>query len=353
MDVADIPLAVQDDLRDIDTNARRAADLTRQLLAFSRQQILQTRVIDLCDVVRSMMLVLQRLTRSPVSISCGGSPDQWCVRADRYEIERVIINLVMNAEHAMPSVGGVNIRVENATIDDTFGEAFDYAVTPGEYVLLSVEDTGTGMDAETKARIFEPFFTTKQQGQGTGLGLATVYGVVKQSGGYIWVDSEPGTGTAFRIYLPAVQETPAPVVNMDDIADETNVHGCTIMVCEDEQPVRTLVKRVLEMKGYRVLTAGHPREALAIAETYGERIDLIITDIVMPGMGGRELLRQVQVLRPGIRCILMSGYSESDLAWNAGGRDALPFLQKPFTPASLSSIVAAVLEKPESEVSAE
>jgi PAS domain S-box-containing protein len=345
LDEANVSSSVRQDVREIEVNARRAAELTRQLLAFSRQQILQSRVLDLAAVVDGIFPMLRRLIASHVSVSCEAAPGLWNVHADPTQIERVILNLAVNAEQAMPGGGSLTVRLDNEVLDAVQGDGLGYQVTPGPYVRLSVTDTGAGMDAEVKARIFEPFFTTKLQGQGTGLGLATVYGIVKQSGGYIWVDSEPGAGATFRVYLPAVNEKLAEITERPSPGVNRGTgRGETIMVCEDEAPVRTLVQRVLEKNGYNVLCAADPREALLIAKTYSDTIHLLLTDIVMPGMGGRELSRLIRAVRPTIKTVLMSGYSDSDLVWADEAGTVTPFLQKPFTPATLAGTISAALD---------
>lgn len=343
LDESDLTASVRQDVSEIEANARRAADLTRQLLAFSRQQILQARVVDLSHVVDGLFPMLRRLIGSHVTVSSEARPDLWNVCVDPNQIERIILNLAVNAEQAMPSGGTLKISLRNTELDASYGSRLGYEVKPGDYVSLSVSDTGVGMDDATLSRIFEPFFTTKLQGRGTGLGLSTVYGVVKQSGGYIWVESTLGTGTTFRIYLPAVSESVTKISRPSVSIDRDTGRSETIMVCEDEAPVRALVKRVLEKSGYRVLSAADPREALSIARTLDAEIHLLLTDIVMPEMGGRELARQVRLVRPGIRVVLMSGYSDADLTLNADPSDVTPFLQKPFTPTNLTRIVGATL----------
>ncbi len=353
LDELDVTSTTHADVREIEVNARRAADLTRQLLAFSRQQMLQPHILQLGEIVNGMAPMLRRLIGSHIAMDYTADADASCVRADPSQIEQIVLNLAVNAAHAMPSGGQLSITISNETLDQAYSRGFDYPVAPGDYVRLAVVDTGEGMDVKTKARIFEPFFTTKEQGQGTGLGLSTVYGVVKQSGGYIWVDSERGAGTAFRVYLPAVAAAVAsePVIAPAPIAmpgvDTTSVVGETIIVCEDEDPVRLLVQRVLERKGYIVLAAATPDAALRIATEHPGPVSLLLTDIVLPQMGGRELARQVQLIRPDIQTILMSGYSEADLSWSDDPDASTPFLQKPFTPARLAAAVAQVLRRPD------
>jgi signal transduction histidine kinase/CheY-like chemotaxis protein len=312
----------------IEKAADRAASLTRQLLAFCRMQVLQPKIVDLNMLVSEMCKLLRRLIREDIAFNFHASESLGRVKADPGQIEQVIMNLAVNAGDAMPAGGSLTIETRNVTVDE------EYALTrppilPGEYVLLAVTDTGHGMDAETKTRIFEPFFTTKEQGKGTGLGLATVYGIVKQSGGCVWVESEPEKGARFEIYLPRVDEA-AESFACDEIAVTPVRRRKTVLVVEDEEGVRELASEFLESAGYAVLTAKDGTEALAIAEQSEEPIHLLLTDVVMPKMRGPELAKRLKGLRTKLRIVYMSGYLE----YNRGNDDFLEegfFLQKPFS----------------------
>jgi two-component system, cell cycle sensor histidine kinase and response regulator CckA len=321
--------------------SERAASLTRQLLAFSRRQILDPRVIDLRESLHAMRSMLKRLIGENVNVVFRTTEQLTRVKADPGQIEQVILNLALNARDAMPDGGTLLLEVTTVDLDEAYARRH-VSVKPGPYVMLSVSDTGTGMDLTTQERIFEPFFTTKPRGRGTGLGLSTVYGIIKQSGGNIWVYSELGRGTTFKIYLPRVEEavdqqatqTPPPVLAGSE----------TILVVEDEPSVRNLVQKVLERYGYRVLTARAPHEAMALAEAHGDSIQLVISDVVLPEMSGRALVSQLTADRPGLRVMFMSGYTDNAIV-NHGVLDPdTPFLQKPFTPAALARKVRELLE---------
>jgi PAS domain S-box-containing protein len=321
----------------------RAASLTQQLLAFSRRQVLLPEILDLNGIVTEMHNMLLRVIGEDVELIRSCAPDLAEVKADRGQIEQVLMNLVVNARDAMPKGGKLTIETANVELDESY--ARDHAgVRPGPYVMLAVSDTGVGMDADTLSHMFEPFFTTKEKGKGTGLGLATVYGIVKQSGGYVWVYSEPGHGTTFKVYLPRVeekQETPrraAPVVAEDVSGSQT------ILLVEDEEAVRRLVRMVLEGKGYTVLEASGWQAALEIAGQHRKPIHLVITDVVMPGVGGPELASRLEAGRPGIRVLFMSGYTDGAVVNHGLLSSATAFLQKPFTPAVLLRKVREVIE---------
>ncbi len=314
--------------RQIENAADRAASLTRQLLAFCRMQVLQPKIMDLNMQVSDMCKLLRRLIREDIAFNFHAGESLGRVKADPGQIEQVIMNLAVNAGDAMPTGGSLSIETRNVAVDERYALARP-PIKPGEYVLLAVADTGHGMDAETKARIFEPFFTTKEQGKGTGLGLATVYGIVKQSGGCVWVESEPGKGARFEVYLPRVDgavETDAP----EETAATAVRRRRTVLIAEDEEAVRDLASEFLESAGYRVLTAKDGTEALGVAERCDEAIHLLLTDVVMPRMRGPELAKRLKGLRNGLRVIYMSGYLE----YNRGNEDFLEegfFLQKPFS----------------------
>jgi len=328
----------------IDRSADRAAALTRQLLAFSRMQVLQPRAMNLNSVVQEMANLIPRLIGEDIELVVRSSADLGTIRADASQMEQIIMNLAVNSRDAMPKGGRFTIETSNVELDNLYRAAHPI-VQPGKYVLLAVSDTGTGMDAETQAHIFEPFFTTKEQGKGTGLGLATVYGVVKQSGGFIWVYSELGRGTTFKIYLPRVDGPAAsiPVVHIpSSLARGTE----TVLLAEDEQDVREVAREFLESAGYTVLEAAGGAEALEVSAAHAGPIDLLITDMVMPGISGQELARKMRALREGIRVIYMSGYSEHAAGEAAKCDAAAMVLTKPFSRAVLLRTVRDILPIP-------
>jgi PAS domain S-box-containing protein len=321
----------------------RAAALTRQLLAFSRKQLLQPKVFDLNTVIDEMHKMLHRVIGEDIDLVIDLQPSLSRVKADPGQIEQIILNLVLNARDAMPDGGKLIIETANTSIrSDSFSE-----FAPQEFsdvVMLSVTDNGCGMDQITQTRIFEPFFTTKEQGKGTGLGLATVYGIVKQSGGCIVAESAVGKGTCFKIYFPGIAE-PAECQTAPDDAKRL-VGWETLLLVEDEDAVRRLAGEVLRMNGYNVLEASHGGEALSIAEKYDGPVHLMLTDVVMPQMSGRQLAARLTPVRPGMRVIYMSGYTD-DVILNAGLENGTPFLHKPFNPQKLVQKVREVLDEPQ------
>ena len=332
------------DLAEIRKAATQASSLTKQLLAFSRQQVLQTLVLTVNDLVEDLRKMLRRLIGEDVELRLDLHPDAGNVRADPGQLQQVLMNLVVNARDAMPTGG--TLRIETAPIDLPGPHAPPgEAVVPGRYVLLSVRDTGTGMDAETLARVFEPFFTTKEKGQGTGLGLSTVYGTVQQSGGYVRVESEPGRGTTFEICLPTV-DAPAEGLAVAAEPAATLTGTETVLVAEDDAMLRPLVTGLLQRHGYRVLVAQNADEALAIAREHVSAVHLLVTDVVMPGASGRELARRLADLRPETRVLYMSGYTDDAMSRHGVLEPGLSFLQKPFTPAALARKVREVLDAP-------
>jgi signal transduction histidine kinase/CheY-like chemotaxis protein len=322
----------------IDKAADRAASLTGQLLAFCRMQVLQPKVFDLNSLIANMASLLKRLIREDVVFTFQPGPALERVKADPGQIEQVIMNLTVNAGDAMPEGGRLTIDTRNVTVDDALALSRP-PMLPGEYVRLAVSDTGEGMDSSTKARIFEPFFTTKDQGKGTGLGLATVYGVVKQSGGCIWVESEPGKGSRFEVYLPIVHEAQESAQAVG-LAAQPGPQSATVLLAEDEADVRELAALFLRSAGYTVLAARNGMEALEIAERSIGLIHVLVTDIVMPSMRGPELAKRLKALQPSLKVVYMSGYLE----YNTGSGQFLDegfFLQKPF---GRDTLVSKVIE---------
>jgi two-component system, cell cycle sensor histidine kinase and response regulator CckA len=314
---------------------RRAAGLTRQLLAFSRQQVLEARVLNLNSVVRDTETMLRRLIGEDIDLTSELDPNLGTTKADPGQLEQVIMNLAVNARDAMPQGGKLIIETGNTEMDELFVQRYPYPVQPGSYIRLTVSDTGTGMDAATRARIFEPFFTTKAKGQGTGLGLSMVYGVVKQSGGYIDVYSELGLGTTFKIYLPRVDEAVEPVNPAASLAK--TLRGTeTVLLVEDEAALRDLTSSVLQGCGYTVLEAKNGGEALDVSQHHEGAIDLLLTDVVMPGISGRVLADQLLQLRPQIKIVYMSGYTGQTVGAHGILDPGSMFLQKPFTREALA-----------------
>ncbi len=319
----------------------RATSLTHQLLAFSRKQILAPAVLDLNAIVRDMETMLKRLIGEDIRLETITDPNLGQVMADRGQIEQVIMNLGVNSRDAMPEGGTLTIETGNAVLEE------DYALNrpgarPGEYVMLAFSDTGVGMDAETKAHLFEPFFTTKDRGKGTGLGLATVYGIVKQSTGYVWVYSEPGQGTTFKIYLPRVWDR-LQTAEPHAAAVQTAGRAGTVLVVEDEEPVRRLVCSILESAGYAVLDSTDPADAVRIAREHEGPIHLLLTDVIMPGLSGHEVADRVASLRPDITILYMSGYTDEAIARHGILEAGIALLEKPFTPDRLLQRVAEAL----------
>jgi len=328
----------------IGKTAERAAALTRQLLAFSRKQVLQPKVLDLQAVVAGMEKMLRRLIGEDIELVAVPDPALGRVKADPGQLEQVILNLVVNARDAMPEGGRLTLETADVELDEAYARRHAGA-TPGRYVMLAVSDTGVGMDAATQARLFEPFFTTKGPGKGTGLGLATVYGIVKQSGGNIWVYSEPGRGTTFKIYLPRVDEA-VEAVEPGQVLAEWPRGWETVLLVEDEEGVRDLAREIIQLQGYTVLEARHPGEALLVNEEHAGRIHLLVTDVVMPQMSGRELADRLASMRSETKVLYMSGYTD-DAIVRHGVLDAhTPFVQKPFTPEALLRKIREVLDTP-------
>lgn len=332
-----------DRLAQIRRAADRAADLTRQLLAFSRQQRLEPRTVDLNELVAGTTKMLDRLIGADVELVAMLRPSAGHVRVDPGQIEQVLLNLAVNARDAMPEGGRLIIETAAAELDPSVAAGELFTVPAGRYVELRVSDTGFGMSAAVRAQVFEPFFTTKEAGKGTGLGLSTVYGIVKQSGGYIWIDSEPGAGTLVRIYLPQVEadaERPANTPEPRSLARGSE----TILVAEDEGALRDLMRTVLEDSGYTVLDAGNGRAALEVAAAHGGSIHLLLADVVMPQMGGRSAYEQMRPDRPEMRVLYTSGYTGESIIRPDVLEPGAAFLPKPFTPETLTRRVREVLD---------
>jgi two-component system cell cycle sensor histidine kinase/response regulator CckA len=339
----DIPDAVREDVEHIQRAAERTAGITQQLLAFSRRQVLQPQVIDLNALVHGAEPILRRTLGERSRLVVRPAAGLGRITADPGQLEQVLLNLVLNARDAMPEGGTVTIETANVTLTPEYAAGkVVTTVAPGPHVLLTVADTGVGMDAVTAGRAFEPFFTTKPRGEGTGLGLATVYGIVKQSGGYIWLYSETGRGTTFKIYLPVVGGTPAGGPRRDSAPGA--VEGETVLLVEDEPSVRTILSRVLREQGYAVLEAPHGRAALELAGERGTRIDLVVADVVMPELGGRELAARLTELRRDLPILFISGYTGHDVVERGLLERDWPFLAKPVAPDALARKVRELLD---------
>lgn len=320
-----------------------AAKLTEQLLAFSRKQVLQVRVLNLTEVVIGLQRMLPRLIGEHIELENSLAPSLGCVKADRSQIQQILLNLAANARDAMPDGGKLVIKTENVVLDEAYARMHEGA-RPGPYVLLAISDTGQGMDARTLNHIFEPFFTTKARGKGVGLGLATVYGIVKQHEGYIWVESRPGQGTTFQIYLPRL-EGEAKDEEEQPLPGEAAGGTETIMVVEDDKLVRKLACDILESSGYTVIEAHSPEEALRISERHKGHIDLLLTDVIMPQLSGRQLHEMLAPLRPDMKVLYMSGYPDDLIAHHGVLHSGINFLQKPFSYDLLSRRIRETLDK--------
>jgi two-component system cell cycle sensor histidine kinase/response regulator CckA len=334
--------SVEDDLQQVLNAAQRSADLTRQLLAFARKQTVRPQILNLNNTVSSMLKMLQRLIGENIELVWKPGPSLWPLKIDPAQIDQILANLSVNSRDAIQGVGNLTIETENIVLDETYSTA-DSEFVPGEYVQLAVTDTGSGMDRETLQHIFEPFFTTKKAGEGTGLGLATIYGIVKQNNGLINVYSEPGHGTIFKIYLPRTREVTAKATEKGELVSPFGTE--TVLLVEDEQAILKLGQEILVRNGYKVLVARTPTEAVDLAENHQGMIHLLVTDVVMPGMNGKELKDRLVTRLPGLKTLFMSGYTADVIARQGVLEAGVPFLQKPFSIYTLTSKVREILDQ--------
>ena len=335
--------SLRGNIEEIKAATERATSLTRQLLAFSRRQVLNMRVLDLNTIIRDLEKMLRRVIGEDIELVTCFADNLGMVKMDPGWIEQVIMNLAVNARDAMPGGGKLIIETANADLDDSCSRGHVTA-KPGRYVKLCVNDTGTGMPPDVREHLFEPFFTTKEKGKGTGLGLSTVYGIIKQSGGDIWVYSEPGLGTTFNIYWPRVDES-IDDTTMTVTREEIPRGGETILLVEDEEDVRKLAVRILQRQGYTVLEASCGKDALALCEEHAGPIHLILTDVVMPGMNGRQLADQLIRLRPNLKVVYMSGYTDNAVIHHGVLEEGVNYIQKPFTMDGLMKKMREALDK--------
>lgn len=330
-------------MEEIKKASERAASLTNQLLAFSRKQMIQPIVLNINRALAEMDKMLRRLIGEDIDLATILEPELWKVKFDPGQMDQVVMNLAVNAKDAMPKGGKLTIETANVDLDEVYAHQHGIELKPGHFVVLAVSDTGVGIDEETQSRIFEPFFTTKEKGKGTGLGLSTVYGIVKQSGGYIWIYSEPDQGTTFKIYLPKTEEEIAFLA--EDQMQPQNLAGSeTILLAEDDTSARKLIRSSLQEYGYWVLEAQDGKEALQLIEHHKGPIHMLLTDVVMPGMSGRELAERLQPLQPKMKILYMSGYTDNAIVHHGVLESGMQFIQKPFTPKALVSKVRKVLD---------
>lgn len=331
-------------VRQIKKAADRATSLTSQLLAFSRRQILQPKTIDVNILVSEMSVMLKRLIGENIELTTMLSPDIGYIKADRGQMEQVLMNLAVNARDAMPDGGLLTVETKAVSLEAALYERHHSGIRKGMYVMLAITDNGVGMDSETKERVFEPFFTTKEKSKGTGLGLATVYGIVKQSGGHLWVYSEPGKGTTFKIYLPMVKSK-RKIKEKPEAAIE-DLHGSeTILVVEDEFMVRELVCDTLRASGYTILEAANGKQAIDVFSSNKDKIDLVLTDVIMPEMSGRKMIETLYEAHPNITALYMSGYTDDAIIKHGVLEPGMAYIQKPFSPKALIQKVKEVLDE--------
>jgi nitrogen-specific signal transduction histidine kinase/ActR/RegA family two-component response regulator len=328
------------DITEIKRATDRAASLTRQLLAFSRRQLVQPQLLDLNAVVAEMETMLRRLIGENVTLVTDYEDVGGLIRVDRGQLEQIVVNLVVNARDAMPGGGIVNVRTGGGCP----ASAQENGADGRRFITLTVSDSGVGMDEETRARIFEPFFTTKEQGRGTGLGLSTVYGIVKQAGGEVTVESQLEVGTAFTLYFPCIEEQETPATSQ--LPEFDTLRGTeTVLVVEDEEALRRLTRRILESRGYTVLDAPDGASAIKLLATTPARVDLLLSDVVMPGMSGRELVERILPVYPWLRVLFMSGYTEDTMLQHRVAELGIAVLEKPFTPDDLAAAVRSTLDR--------
>jgi two-component system cell cycle sensor histidine kinase/response regulator CckA len=336
--------SLREKIEEIKKAGEKAASLTRQLLAFSRKQIVQPEILDINELLTDIEKMLGRLIGEDVELLTIPEPELWQVEIDPGQIEQVIMNLAVNARDAMTKGGKLTIETANADLDGNFFRKHGIKEKkPGHYVMLAISDTGSGMDKETQEHIFEPFFTTKEVGKGTGLGLSTIYGIVKQNNGFIWVYSEPGKGTTFKVYLPIVKGDAEP--EKKEQTPVVDLSGSeTVLIVEDNDSLRNFAQKILHIYGYRSLNAENGEDALRVCKEHDGRIDLMITDVVMPKMDGREAAKRLQPLYPQMKVIYMSGYTDDAIVHHGVLEPGLNFLEKPFTLESLARKVREVLD---------
>ena len=342
--LADLPAAsrMAGDVGQIQAAGERARDLTQQLLAFSRKQVMHPQVVNIKSALARFNGLVPRLLGEHIQVTTQVSPDLWNVRIDPSQVEQILLNLAVNASDAMAEGGRLAIETHNVELDAEYAGLHSCCVPVGQYVMLAVSDTGSGMSTEVQAHAFEPFYTTKPVGKGTGLGLSTVYGIVKQSSGYIWIYSEEGHGTTFKIYFPRVNAQELPQEPVEKQVDGRGTE--TVLLVEDEDAVRSLAEVVLARNGYQVIAARTAADAIAAASTAGRKFDMLVTDVMMPNMSGPQLVRRLRELRPGLSVLFMSGYTANSIVDQGLLEPGAPFLSKPFTPTSLALAVRSVLD---------